>query len=343
MADDLKKTLVQYGDKVLFGLFVVVLVATAAFTVLGTKSDSDREVPPLNGSPKAEETVAERIAQLTTQLARGGIPEDFITGGFATDQNEITPRKGEVACEYCGWIMPEKILRCPSCRKWRKNDDDKDGMPNDWEDRYTKFDSPDRHKPDAEKDPDNDGFTNLKEYIGGSNPEDPKSIPSPFRITNMERRVIDVRFQGFTIKEGGSGEVIDPDYWVMQINYGRNTETEFVPLGGHFRGYRLFPLETTKALRKGRGGIPDWYEDVYVLTIQRRGQDAIQLEKAKWGKTNETYVNLLVTRGKDSGKVYRGRTVGDGIVANGQRFEFIEMRGSKAILKGSEGEIYTLY
>ncbi len=342
MADDLKKTLVQYGDKVLFGLFVVVLVATAAFTVMGTKADSDPKVPALDGARKTEEAVADRISELSSQLGRGGIPDDFIKGGFATDENEIAPRKGEKQCEYCGWICPERLKRCPNpeCRKWFENDDDKDGMPNDWEDRYSMVD---RYTPDADKDPDGDGFTSLKEYLGGSNPDDPKSIPSPFRITNMERKVIDVLFQGYTIKEGGSADVIDQDYWVMQINYGRNTETEFVPLGGYFRGYRLVPLEKTKALRKGKGGIPDWYEDVYVLTIQRRGQDPIELEKGKWGKTNETYVNLLVTRGKDSGKVYQGRTVGDIIVANGQRFEFLEMRGNKVILKGSEGEIYTLY
>ena len=43
MADDLKKKLVQYGDKVLFGVFVVVLVATAAFTLIGNKSGSDTD------------------------------------------------------------------------------------------------------------------------------------------------------------------------------------------------------------------------------------------------------------------------------------------------------------
>ena len=190
--------------------------------------------------------------------------------------------------------------------------------------------------------PDGDTFTNLKEYLGGSSPDDPKSIPSPFRMTNQYRRRVDIRFRGYTVKEGGDSDTIDPEFWVVQINYG-SQETALVPLGNHFRGYKLFPLEREKVLRKGKGGIPDWYEDVYFLSIQRRGQEAIKLEKGKWGTTNETYVDLLVTRGTDSGKAYKGHTVGDAIVANGQRFEIIEMRDEKAIMKGSEGEIYTLY
>jgi len=340
MADDLKKKLVQYGDKVLFGIFVVVLVATAAFTLMGTGAGSDPEIRVLGGSKTGVDTIGERISLLSEKFDRGGIPDEFVTSGFATDHDEITPRKGEKQCDKCGFIVPAKEKRCPRCRKWFENDDDKDGMPNDWEDRYN---GTDRYTFDADKDPDGDGFSNYKEYIGGSNPDDSKSIPSPFRITKRYRKQIDVLFWGYTINAGGNADVIDPDYWVMQINYGRNTQSIFVPLGGHFRGYRLFPLEKTKALRKGKGGIPDWYEDVYVLTIRRPGTVGVRLEKGKWGKTNETYVDLQVTRGSDSGKLFKGVTVGDGINANRKRFAIVEMQGEKVILKGSEGEMYTLY
>jgi hypothetical protein len=341
MADDLKKKLVQYGDKVLFGLFVVVLVATAAFTLIGnTKSGSDADTRLSARYKPSKETLDEQIGKLSQQIDSGGIPDGYITGGFATDPDEINAGPGEVACENCGWIMPENVLRCPRCGHWRKNDDDKDGMPNDWEDKYQLVD---RYTPDADKDPDGDGFSNLKEYLGGSSPDDPKSIPSPFRMTSQYRRRVDIRFKGFTIKEGGSLDVIDPAFWVVQINYGRGSDTALVSLGSHFHGYKLFPLERTKVLRKGEHGIPDWYENVYVLSIQRRGQEPIKLEKDKWGTTNETYVDLLVTRGPDSGKAFKGSTVGDVIVANGQRFEIIEMRDNKVIMQGSEGEIYTLY
>ena len=340
MADDLKKKLMQYGDKVLFGIFVFVLVTTAAFTLLGGRTESDTDTFSPGRYQPGEGTLGEQIAQLSMKFDSGELPEAYVTGGFATDPDEINPHRGEKQCEYCGWIVPKSLKRCPNCRKWFENDDDKDGMPNDWEDRYEKVD---RYTPDADKDPDGDSFTNLKEYLGGSDPDDPKSIPSPFRLTKSYRKPIDIRFKGYIIREGGDRNEIDPEFWVLQMNYGRASDTAFIPLGGFFHGYRLYPLDKKKRRVEPGGGIPPYDEDIYVLSIKRRGQEPIKLEKDKWATTNETYVNLLVTRGKDSGKVFKGRTVGDVFVANGQRFDLIEMRGNNTILRGSEGEIYTLY
>lgn len=343
MVDDLKKKLVQYGDKVLFGVFVLVLGVTVAVTMVGGKSKPGTEPRPLGKRPETGALLVEDIAKLAEKLDRGEVPDGYITGGFATDPDEIAPRRGEKQCKGCGYIVPENVKRCPKppgCGRWFENDDDNDGMPNDWEDRYK---GPDRYTPDANKDPDGDGFTNLKEYLGGSDPDDPKSIPSPFRLTDRYRKRIDIQFYGYIVKEGGDPDVIDHDYWVIQINWGRNTRMTMVPLGAHFHGYRLFPLEKTKVLRKGRGGIPDWYEDVYVLTIQKRGQSPIKLEMEKWGVTVESYINLLVTRGKDRGKVFKDLTIGNVIGANGERFQVFEIGEEKVILKGSGGEIYALY
>jgi hypothetical protein len=53
------------------------------------------------------------------------------------------------------------------------SDTDGDGMGDSFEEEYgfdPRFD-------DANEDPDNDGFTNLDEYLGGSNPRNPESIP----------------------------------------------------------------------------------------------------------------------------------------------------------------------
>jgi len=54
------------------------------------------------------------------------------------------------------------------------DDDDNDGMP----DTYEKSNGFNRLNPkDADKDADGDGFTNLEEYLGHSDPNDPKSVP----------------------------------------------------------------------------------------------------------------------------------------------------------------------
>ena len=56
------------------------------------------------------------------------------------------------------------------------DDDDDDGMP----DSYEKKQGFKRLNPkDADRDADRDGFSNLEEYLGGSDPNDWKSVPQP--------------------------------------------------------------------------------------------------------------------------------------------------------------------
>ncbi|MCI0748740.1 MAG: lamin tail domain-containing protein, partial [Verrucomicrobia subdivision 3 bacterium] len=52
-------------------------------------------------------------------------------------------------------------------------DFDSDGMPDTWEDAYN-LDP--RNPNDADDDPDNDGLTNLQEYLAGTHPRDPQSV-----------------------------------------------------------------------------------------------------------------------------------------------------------------------
>jgi hypothetical protein len=55
-------------------------------------------------------------------------------------------------------------------------DDDNDGMPDAWEDRYKGLSSA---SDDAAEDADGDGASNLDEYKAGTNPDDKESVPPP--------------------------------------------------------------------------------------------------------------------------------------------------------------------
>ena len=62
------------------------------------------------------------------------------------------------------------------------DDDDNDGMP----DSYENKNGLNRLNPkDADKDADDDGFTNLEEYLGDSDPSDSKSVPRPRSLPFM--------------------------------------------------------------------------------------------------------------------------------------------------------------
>jgi len=58
----------------------------------------------------------------------------------------------------------------------RSSDSDGDGMPNIFELKYSSFLNP-NYDGDAREDHDRDGFSNLYEYICGTNPDDPKDHP----------------------------------------------------------------------------------------------------------------------------------------------------------------------
>jgi hypothetical protein len=65
---------------------------------------------------------------------------------------------------------------------WQNMDTDGDGMDDGWEVQY----SLNPILKDASGDKDGDGFTNLREYRAGSNPNDPKSIPKQTFLPSLQ-------------------------------------------------------------------------------------------------------------------------------------------------------------
>lgn len=63
-------------------------------------------------------------------------------------------------------------------------DSDRDGLPDGWEEKYgldpDDSDTDDNGVPDPSEDPDEDGFDNLDEYLAGTDPTDPGSVPYRF-------------------------------------------------------------------------------------------------------------------------------------------------------------------
>jgi hypothetical protein len=78
---------------------------------------------------------------------------------------------------------------------------------------------------------DQDGYSNLDEYMGGSNPKDSNSFPGALKlqVLNIFRKEIRVNFFGYIKLPDGTFQ--------MQINWGNRTS--FPKVGQKIRGYKI--------------------------------------------------------------------------------------------------------
>lgn len=147
--------------------------------------------------------------------------------------------------DYDLFIGPKAILDLKTKRLIPKNvrregDDDADGMPNDWEiEMGLNYQDP----RDAFLDPDQDGFSNLEEYLAGTDPFNSEDRPPPaakLRLYQTRYRNFQLLFQSYMPTPQGEG-------LVFQINFGGRTE--FHKLGDQVGDYRITDFQERSTTR----------------------------------------------------------------------------------------------
>lgn len=172
---------------------------------------------------------------------------------------------------------------------------------------------------------------------------EPAETACGLRLTRIYRKQVGLLFKGYIVKAGGDPAVIDPAFWIVALNCGLDPMTRLVRLGDTWHGYKVGPLEKKKVRRTDRHGrIPDWFEDVYVLTIQRPGEDPIKLERGRWVVVEVLLVDLEVARGVDAGAAVEGKTVGDTVTVSGIDYTITELHDEAVTVKDDKGREYTL-
>lgn len=174
-----------------------------------------------------------------------------------------------VTCQECRWPKPYNALSCPHCGfRTETNrpiiaDVDLDGMDDKWEKKYGL--NP-RLPEDANRDADDDGFTNLEEHNAK-----PQTIPIDVRshpplldkicLAGVRRFRFPLQFKAVT--DWGAHKE-------FQLNHVNKRRTYLVKLGDVEFGYKVVKYEPKKVMREQSGMMIE--VDVSILTLEKDGE-----------------------------------------------------------------------
>lgn len=187
----------------------------------------------------------------------------FQIGGWTT---RMLVAELRVNCVKCNRPIPINAEICPfrACKAQqpkiisaKAKDSDFDGMPDEWEIRYELGVNID----DAAQDADSDGFTNLEEYLAGTNPRDETDAPPPvtkLRLVKAGRIPIPLVFGG------AQQSKTDTIFMIKNKRTGRDS---YVRIGDVIEGYKVTGYE--KKTVKVNKGTFEIEEDVSVLKISK--------------------------------------------------------------------------
>ncbi|MBI3987059.1 MAG: hypothetical protein HY343_09075 [Lentisphaerae bacterium] len=183
--------------------------------------------------------------------------------------NRLMVAELRVSCVKCGKPIPYATERCPfvACAAPQPptgdggpgKDSDADNMPDVWEKQY----GLNPHNPeDAQKDPDQDGYTNLEEYRAGTGPADSKSFPPPvfkLRLVKTQRLQLNIEFKGV--------QAMSATQNVYVVRNKKTGQDYYLNIGDMVQGYQVVGFEK-KERKVVRGGITV-VEDVSVLKLKK--------------------------------------------------------------------------
>lgn len=239
-----------------------------------------------------------------------------------------------IGCIKCGRPIPLEDEVCPfmNCGAPQpaklpsdKRDSDLDGIPDDWELKYGL--NPNLF--DAAEDADGDGWTNLEEYLAGSDPKDPKSHPPPvgkLRVDKIGREPMPLSFLGVQILPDGAR------YQLKNRSTGRD---RFVKMNDTIDGYTLAGFEPKKI--KVRLGANSFSErDVSVLTV-KRGESTFKLVRGSEGEGDIVAYLVFLVDGSNL-KV----NIGDEFALKQTSYKVVDIQADRVIVADVHTGVETL-
>lgn len=231
----------DHYEKIIFVVALVALFISSILLIQWIQTDQEHAKPNLarinwKGAPVAikdtlhfEEILDRARTEATAPLT---VPE------------RSTISEIRVACIKCGKPIPYSALSCPFCLAEQPAiinvdtvDTDGDGIPDKVE---LAWGLNPQDPTDAAGDLDNDGFTNLEEYLSKTDPKNPESYPDPIvklRVAAIRPVPFYLRFVSTSLFGDGSTR--------FQLNLQSLERTYFVKLGDEVLGYQVTKYNPT--------------------------------------------------------------------------------------------------
>jgi hypothetical protein len=307
----------QNYDKLLLVLVLVGLLGSAVFLILKVSSESD-DLKGDNWPPPSMKIASTKIDFEEYSEKNVPLEDPFI--GTAQTTNLLMVSELRVLCvnpNHPGPI-PYNAMVCPICGAKQPTikdpsfDRDEDGMPDTWEDMYglNKYDPQ-----DAVFDLDNDLFTNLDEFQGGTRPNDPTDKPKPpskLRWTRIDTQPLQVLFEGvFETPEGKK----------FQLNERKSDKTWFKYLGEEVEGYTL-----SEFIEEAEEG------PMLILTNEF---ETIELPKGRTVYTQRRSADLISLI---DGARFRGMNLGQGFELEGLTYNIVDITKNEVVIRDDSGE-----
>lgn len=206
--------LVQHYDKLILGAVLLVLLGSLVALLVSTgsnKAESAKFHKKIQALDRTEKNDVARLDAFAFDVAQIAAQKTYAMAGTNV-AFLVAPER--VVCVKCAQPIPTAADVCPWCHEAQPDenvkidetwDSDGDGIPDEWEKAHglDPFNAA-----DAALDPDNDGFSNLEEFLAGTDPRDGKSHPPRFaflRVRRIEVEPFPFSFNGSKMK-GADGE-----------------------------------------------------------------------------------------------------------------------------------------